>query len=287
VWGSTYLGIRYALETIPPFLQSGSRYFTAGVILWIFARLKGAPGPRREHVKPAFIIGGLLLLCGNGGVVWAEQRIASGLAALLVASEPLFIVLLQRLGPERARPGGRAIAGFCMGVAGLALLIGPFRLSGERVDLLGAGVVLFAALAWAVGSLYSRTAPRPESPLVATAIQMTAGGVLLLLVALLHGEVPAVLQRGVSLRSLLALSYLVVMGSLVGYTTYIWLLRVDSPARVSTYAFVNPVVAVFLGWLLAGEPVGARTLLAAAVIIAAVVLITLPGARLRPAPGSG
>jgi drug/metabolite transporter (DMT)-like permease len=277
-WGSTYLAIKVGLETIPPFLMSGARYFVAGVVLYAFARIKGAARPALRHWGPAFVIGALLLLCGNGGVVWAETRIASGLAALLVAVEPLFIVLLRAVGPNGKRPTPRALAGFVLALAGVVLLIGPWKLAGERVDLAGAAAVLFAAFAWAVGSLYSRDAPRPASPLVATAVQMLAGGALLTAAGLVHGEIPLV-ENGVSPRSLAAVLYLVVFGSLIGYTTYIWLLRVADPARVSTYAFVNPVVAVFLGWLIGGEAVSARMLAAATIIVVAVVMITLPEGR--------
>jgi drug/metabolite transporter (DMT)-like permease len=276
VWGSTYLAIRIGLETIPPFFMSGMRYLSAGAILYAWARLNGAPCPRLVHWRSALVVGALLLLVGNGGVVWSEQRISSGLAALFVASEPLWIVLLQSFGPLGRRPSGRAVAGVALGLAGIVLLIGPWNLKSGGVDLLGAAAVLVAAFSWAAGSLWSRQARLPEVPLLATAIQMLAGGALLTLAGFLTGESARFAPGDVSARSALALLYLMVFGSLVGYTTYIWLLRVGDPSRVSTYAFVNPVVAVFLGWALAGEIVTLRMLAAAAVIVAAVVLITLP-----------
>jgi drug/metabolite transporter (DMT)-like permease len=223
-----------------------------------------------------------MLLCGNGGVVWAEQRIASGLAALLVAVEPLFIVLLQATLPqERRRPSARALLGVVFGVTGVVLLVGPVRLGGERVDLAGAGAVLFAAFAWALGSLLSRHLAPPASPLQATALQMLAGGGLLACASGAAGEWARFSPALVSGRSLAAVAYLVVFGSLVAFTAYVWLLRAASPALVSTYAFVNPIVAVFLGWLLAREEVGPRTLVAATVIVGAVVLITLGESRRR------
>lgn len=282
VWGSTYLAIRWGIETIPPFFMAGSRYLVAGSALFAYAKFRGAPRVSLTDLGPAFLTGGLMLLCGNGGVVWAEQRIASGLAALLVAVEPLFIVLLQATLPqERRRPSARALVGATFGVVGVVVLVGPTRLAGERVDLAGAGAVLFAAFAWALGSLLSRHFAPPASPLQATALQMLAGGVLLGCASAATGEWARFSPALVSGRSLAAVAYLVVFGSLVAFTAYVWLLRVASPALVSTYAFVNPVVAVFLGWLLAREEVGVRTLVAAAVIVGAVVLITLAETRRR------
>jgi drug/metabolite transporter (DMT)-like permease len=275
VWGSTYLAIRFGLESIPPFAMSGLRYACAGAILFAAAKARGAPRVAARDFIPAFTCGALLLLCGNGGVVWAEQRISSGLTALLIATEPLFIVLLRALPPERHAPGGRALFGTALGLSGVALLLGPARLGGQRIDLLGAAVVLFAALTWAVGSLLSRRFAPTASPFQATALQMLAGGALLLVASAVTGEWGRFSFAHVSARSLAALIYLMVFGSLVGYTIYVWLLRVADPSRVSTYAFVNPVVAVFLGWALADETVTLRMLVAAAVIIAAVVLITL------------
>jgi len=274
VWGSTYLAIRFGLESIPPFLMSGLRYSLAGAILFAAAKAMGAPRIAARDLVPAFTCGALLLLCGNGGVVWAEQRISSGLAALLIATEPLFIVLLQALPPERHVPGGRALAGVALGLLGVALLLSPARLGGERVDLLGAAVVLFAAFTWALGSLFARRFTPARSPLQATALQMLAGGALLLALSATVGEWARFSPAHVSARSWAALIYLMVFGSLLGFTVYVWLLRTASPALVSTYAFVNPVVAMFLGWLLAAEPVSLRTLLAAAVIVGAVVLMT-------------
>ena len=274
VWGSTYLAIRYGLESIPPFLMSGVRYFLAGAILLAAAKAMGAPRIAARDLVPAFTCGGLMLLCGNGGVVWAEQRISSGLAALLIATEPLFIVLLQALPPERHTPRGRALSGVALGLLGVALLLSPARLGGERVDLLGAAVVLFAAFTWALGSLFARRFTPARSPLQATALQMLAGGALLLALSAAVGEWVRFSPAHVSARSWAALLYLLLFGSLLGFTVYVWLLRTASPALVSTYAFVNPTVAMFLGWLLAAEPVSLRTLLAAAVIVGAVVVMT-------------
>jgi drug/metabolite transporter (DMT)-like permease len=279
VWGSTYLAIRFGLESIPPFLMSGVRYALAGAILFAAAKARGASPVRARDFAPAFTGGALLLLCGNGGVVWAEQRVTSGLAALLVATEPLFIVFLQALLLERLAPDRRALAGVALGIGGVAVLLGPESVAGQRPDLLGTAAVLFAAFAWALGSVLSRKFRPPESPLQAAALQMLAGGALLLAVSGIAGEWTRFSPALVTPRSAAALAYLLVFGSLLGFTVYVWLLRAASPALVSTYAFVNPAVAMFLGWLLAGEPVAPQTLLAAAMIVGAVVLISLAERR--------
>lgn len=273
IWGSTYLAIRYAIETLPPFLMAGTRFLTAGAILYLFMRLRGAKAPLRLHWRSAFVLGGMLLLFGNGAVVWAEHRIASGIAALLVAVEPLWIVLLEWLRPGGRRPSGRTVIGVVLGFAGLVILVGPQDLGGGRVDVLGAIVVVVAALSWAAGSLYSREAPLPSSPFLATAMQMLAGGTLLVIAGLLTGEAGSVDPSTFSARSLGALAYLTVFGSLVAFTAYIWLLGVVSPSRASTYAYVNPLVAVVLGWALAGERLDARVALSALVIVGAVAMI--------------
>jgi drug/metabolite transporter (DMT)-like permease len=275
IWGSTYLGIRFAIETLPPFFMAGVRFVLAGVALFLWMRWRGAPPPGRAHWRSAALIGGMMILGGVGVVTWAEQRIPSGLAALLIAVMPIWIVLLEWLGPEGVRPGGKVLAGLALGMAGMALLIGPGDLGdGNPVDLIGAGAVLLAAFSWANGSLYSRRAALPDSPLLATGMEMFVGGLLLLTLALLTGEGAQVDLSAVSLRSLLALGYLIVMGSLVAFTAYIWLLKVTTPSRVATYAYVNPVVAIFVGWALAGEPLTPRVIAATAVIVAAVMLIT-------------
>jgi drug/metabolite transporter (DMT)-like permease len=289
VWGSTYLAIRFAIETLPPFLMAGVRFLTAGAILYLWARWRGAPAPEPRHWRPAAIVGGFLLLGGNGGVVWAEQRVASGLAALLVATVPLWIVLFSALGPGGRRPGARVLVGVALGLVGMALLVGPGEIAGgPGADPLGAAVLVLASVSWAIGSLYSRRAPLPSSPLVATAMEMLAGGALLVLAGLASGEAARLDLAAASPRSLLAFGYLVALGSLVGFTAYVWLLRVAAPARVATYAYVNPVVAVLLGWALAGEPLTPRILVAAAVIVAAVVAITTAGTEAQrpqaPAP---
>lgn len=274
IWGSTYLAIRFAIETLPPLLMAGIRFMIAGAILYSWTRPSEASRPAPHHWRHATVIGGLLLLGGNGGVVWAEQRVPSGLTALLIATVPFWMVLLDWVRRDGVRPTGRVVLGLFLGFAGAGLLVGPGEFAGSgRVDLMGAGVLMLASLSWATGSLYSRRARLPESPLLTTAMEMLAGGVLLMVLGLLTGEGARLNLEGLSLRSLLSLSYLIVFGSLVGFTAYIWLLRHTTPTRASTYAYVNPVVAVILGWAVANEPLTPRTLVAAAVIVPAVALI--------------
>lgn len=284
IWGSTFLAIRYAIETLPPFLMAGGRFLVAGSVLYAWARLRGAAPPTRRHWASAAVIGALLLLTGNGLVVWAEQRVPSGAASLFIATEPLWIVLLDWLSGHGARPSKRVAVGVALGLAGVSLLVQPASLvGGGAIDALGAAALLTAAFSWAAGSLYSRRAHLPPAPLLATAMQLLAGGVLLAAAAALTGELAAFHPHAASTRSLLAVLYLAVFGSLVGYTAYIWLLKVEKPSRVATYAYVNPVVAVLLGWLVAGEPLTPRTIAAAFTIIAAVVMITLVPGRRREA----
>ncbi|HSF39744.1 MAG TPA: EamA family transporter, partial [Thermoanaerobaculia bacterium] len=272
IWGSTYLAILFAIETIPPFLMAGARYLTAGTVLYLWARFRGAPRPSLTHWRSALIVGAFLLLVGNGGVVWAEQYVESGLAALLISTEPLWIVLLVWLRPGGKKPGLRVVSGLVLGFLGLMLLVKPGF--GGDVPLLGAAVLVLASLSWAWGSLWGQRAKLPESPLLTTGMQMLAGGALLFLASLVTGEPGRFELAQVSMKSVLALGYLVVFGAIVAFTAYVWLMRVASPVLVSTYAYVNPVVAVLLGWAFASEPLTAGTLVAAAVILTGVALIT-------------
>jgi drug/metabolite transporter (DMT)-like permease len=274
IWGSTYLAIRFAIETVPPFLMASSRFLIAGALMYGWARLRGVPHPQRVHWEGAAIVGGLLLLGGNGILSWAEQRVPSGLAALLVATVPLWMVLMDSV-QRRAVPAGQVIAGLLLGLLGLALLIGPgLWVGNSALDPVGLGAILLASFSWALGSLASRRVQLPKAPMMATATEMLAGGALLLVLSLALGEGGQLSLADISLRSALSLGYLILFGSIVAFTAYVWLLNNTTPARVSTYAYVNPVVAVFLGWAFAGEALTAQTLLAAAVIVAAVVIIT-------------
>ncbi len=271
IWGSTYLAIRYAVATIPPLSMAGVRFLIAGALLYLWARRHGAPAPAGRQWRAATFVGFLLLLGGNGFVVWAEQRVDSGLAALLVSTTPIFMVLLPWWSGRAPRPRPAVIVGIVVGLAGVALLVRPSGLGG--VDVAGAVMLTLASLTWALGSLYSRGADLPQSPLMATGIQMLAGGVQLVLAGMALGEPARFHLAQVSLASLFAFVYLIA-AAVVAFTAYLWLLRAAPAALVSTYSYVNPLVAVFLGWAIAGEPITGRTLAAAAVIVASVALIT-------------
>ncbi len=281
VWGSTYLAIRFAVATLPPFLLAGTRFVVAGSILYGWRRAAGFQRPTLAQWRAAAIVGGLMLVVGNGGVTWAEQWVESGTTALIVAAVPLWMVLLDWLRPGGRPPGRSVWAGILVGLLGVGLLFGGPDLDPRHA--FGWLALVVGSIAWAAGSLYSRKAVHP-APLLATGMQMLAGGVLLLLVGVLVGEPGRVDPGQVTVKSVLALGYLVVVGSLIGYSAYVWLLRVTTPAVASTYAFVNPVVAVFLGWLLAGERITPRIILASTVIVGGVALITLVRARRRPPP---
>jgi len=291
IWGSTYLAIRFAIETLPPFLMAGTRFVIAGALLYAWSRARGAARPERIHWKTTAIVGGLLLLGGNGGVVWAEQRVPSGLAALLVAALPVWMATME-WARGGIRPTAGVIGGLLLGLTGIGLLVGPGEFAGGAgADTLGAIVLVLASISWAAGSIYSRGASLPKSPLLTTGMEMLAGGGLLVLAGAVTGELGHLDLAAASTTSWLALLYLIVFGSLIGFTAYIWLLEVSTPAKVSTYAYVNPVVAVLLGWALAGEPLSLRIAIAAGVIIAGVAMVTIargekPGAASTGPPSA-
>jgi drug/metabolite transporter (DMT)-like permease len=281
VWGSTYLAIRFAIETLPPFLMAATRFIVAGGLLYAWARIFGsAARPGRAQWGATAVVGLLLLLGGNGLVVWSELRVPSGVAAVIVSLVPIFMVLVDWLRPRGNRPTARVVTGLVLGLVGVAWLIGPDSLAGGgRVDVVGTVALVVACVSWSVGSIYQRHAPMPASPALSTAMQMLAGGVALLVMGSALGEFGSMNVAAFSLRSLLGLAYLIVFGSIIAFSAYVWLLKASTPARVSTYAYVNPVVAVFLGWALADEALTPRMLVAAAIIIAGVALITLAPKR--------
>jgi drug/metabolite transporter (DMT)-like permease len=285
IWGSTYLAIRFAVETLPPFLMAAVRFLVAGGILYGWRRARGFPRPTGSQWRAATVVGALMLLGGNGGVVWAEQWIESGTAALIVATVPLWMVLLDWLRPGGRMPRPLVWAGISVGLVGVGVLFGAPEAAAEHGSRYTAGwiVLVLASVSWAIGSLYSRTAVLP-APLLATGMQMLAGGALLLVMAVVTGELRALDPAAFSTRSLLALGYLIVFGALVGYSAYVWLLRVTTPAVASTYAYVNPVVAVLLGWWLAAEALTPRIMAASAVIVGGVALITRAARPPRTAP---
>jgi drug/metabolite transporter (DMT)-like permease len=276
IWGSTYLFMRFAVETLPPVAVAGVRYFAAGAILFAIAAWRAKP----ELVKVSWrghAVVGTLLTAGNGSVALAVQRIPSGVAALLVALTPCMMVMLEWLWRRGSRPTLGVIAGLVLGIAGMLVLVGPGTLGGDRIDPIGAAIVLAGSAAWAVGSIYARTLPRFQSAVRTSGIQMMAGGAVVSIVALLAGDFARFDPSVASFKSVFSFAYLILIGSLLGYSSYMYLLGVTSAARASTYAFVNPVVAVFLGAVFAAEPVSPRVLSAGAIIVVAVALITMFG----------
>jgi drug/metabolite transporter (DMT)-like permease len=280
VWGSTYLGIRVAIETLPPFLMAGMRFLVAGSLLLAFQRLRGPLHLRLHHWRDNAIVGTFLLLGGNGLISWAELSIPSGVTALLIGSQPLIMVLTEWAWPGGARPGILTLSGLLLGFAGVAWLAAPWEnAAGGALPLGGFVAVLAACVFWAFGSIYGRHAREPAAPFTASALQMLGGSAALALVALARGEVAAFSPAAVSARSWLAFGYLAGLGSLVGFSTFVWLMKHSTPARVATYAYVNPIVAVGLGWLILREPITSRTLIASAVIVTAVAIITVQKTR--------
>jgi drug/metabolite transporter (DMT)-like permease len=283
-WGMTYLAMRVAVVSIPPHLLSGARFLLAGLILYAWTRKRGAERPTAAHWRSAAVIGGFLLLGGNASVAWAEQRVPSGLAAVLIAVAPIWMVGME-WASGGSRPTKQVMFGLLLGLAGLILLVSSRSDPGSRVDLTGALILVLASASWAWGSVWSKTATLPRSPMLATAMEMVAGGVLLLITAALSGQFGHFDPRQVSLAAALSWIYLVVFGSLIGFTAYIWLLGVTSIAKAGTYAYVNPVVAVLLGWAVLNESVTPRMLLAATIILLGVGLVNLDWST-SPAPGS-
>jgi drug/metabolite transporter (DMT)-like permease len=283
VWGSTYLAIRVAVGTIPPFTQSSIRFLIAGLILSLVTsrRPAGEPRPGRREWRDAAIIGGFLLVGGNGLVALGETTVRSGIAALLIATLPLWVAILGRLF-FNLRLARSTLIGIGLGFAGVGALVWPVGGSAS-VDLAGAGILLGSPILWAIGSLYSARAHLPARPLAGVAMQMLCGGVMLGIVAVLTGEVSRFRPADVTPDSLAALAYLVAVGSLIGFTAYAWLLRVAPLSLIATYAYVNPIVAVALGSLILGEPVTPRTLLAGVIIILAVAMIVWARGR-EPVP---
>jgi drug/metabolite transporter (DMT)-like permease len=276
IWGSTYLGIRVAVETMPPFLMAGSRFAVAGVLILTFLRLRGAPWPTAVQWRDQTIVGIFLLLGGNAIVSWAELRVPSGITCLILGASPLIMVALDWIRPHGTRPTVALVVGVAVGIAGIALLLGPGAIPEEyRPPVLYILALFVSCTSWWVGSLYSKHCRSRTPLLMAAAMQMVSGCLCMLLTGLILGEGRDLVLTAISFRSWAAFGYLVVMGSIVAFPVYVWLLEHSTPAKVSTYAYVNPVVAVFLGWLILGEPMNGRILLASAIIIGAVAIITM------------
>ena len=276
IWGSTFLGIRFAIETIPPLLMAGARFVAAGLIMYGIALAQGIGKSTWANWRTSLIIGACLLLAGNGGVTISEQHIDSGLAALIVAIVPSYIVLLGWATGMAPRPSPIVWLALVGGFVGVGILFGPalhFSSNDGRHPAIGISILLVSSFIWSAGSLYSRTAKHAPSPFLTAAQQMLCGGALLLLAGIVTGELPHFHLDSISTLSLASFVYLVIIGAVVGYTAYIWLLRHCEPAKVATYAYVNPIVAVLLGAFFAGETVTMRTLIAAALIIGSVALV--------------
>jgi len=284
VWGSTYLAIRFTVETIPPFMSAALRFLASGIILFAWRRAAGDPVPTKQQWISTAIVGTALLLGGNGVVAWAEQRVPSGIAALMMSTIPLWLVLFEAFRPRGNKPSWRAIIGLLIGFGGVFLLIGPAEFggkSGTQFDTFGTIALLCASFLWSLGSIYSKHADMPKSSWMATGTEMLTGAVALFIISAGSGELNGFHFASVSLRSWLGLAFLITIGSLVGFVSYGWLLQNAPISLVSTYAYVNPVVAVFLGSWLAGESLTPRILLAAAIIIGSVIFINS-----GPRPGS-
>ncbi len=275
VWGSTYLAIRFSVETIPPFLHAALRFLISGAILYIWRRVAGDPAPTASNWKSTAIVGAALLLGGNGLVGWAEQSVPSGIAALMIATSPFWLTLFEALRSGGAKPTWQAILGLIVGFSGVFLLIGPAEFTGaeESFDSFGIILLLLAPFFWSLGSIYAKNADMPKSTLLGTGMEMLSGAVALFIVSVFKGELNGFHIGLVSTRSWLGLAYLITFGSLIGFVSYGWLLHNAPISLMSTYAYVNPVVAVFLGNLLADEPLNGRILMAAAIIIGSVVVI--------------
>ncbi|HEY2731222.1 MAG TPA: EamA family transporter [Polyangia bacterium] len=276
IWGSTYLAIRVGVRSVPPLLLSGCRFVGAGGLLYAFLRARGTRTPTPAEWGHAAVAGLLMLTAGNGLVTWAEKQVPSNLTALLVAAVPLDMAMLDWARPGGTRPTRRVFAGIAIGVAGMSLLVSGGRHSSHETSLLAIGAVLLSGVCWSAGSLYARYGAMHRHPVMAAAQQMLAGGTVMLLLAALRGDPRAVLATGVSTESALALVYLMLFGSCVAFSAFGWLVKATTPARLSTVAYVNPLVALVLGWALLDERLGARALAGAALIVCAVLVMTVP-----------
>jgi drug/metabolite transporter (DMT)-like permease len=275
-WGGTYLAMKIAIETIPPFIMGGTRFLTAGLLVYIWGIYKGQEPPEKSHWLYASLLGILMLLIGQGGIIWAQQYVPSGVAAIIFATVPLWMTLISWVCQGAQRPNNLVIFGLFLGFFGIVLQVKNSLLG---VDInsnhwVGYIVLILAAVSWAWGSVYSRVFRLPASPLMSIALQMLTGGTFYIVVSLLKGEWKQFEVLSISLGSMLSLGYLILFGSIIGFGAYIWLLKVADPTMVSTYAYVNPVVAVFLGCTLAGEPLTLNDAVVAMLILTSVVIIS-------------
>ena len=286
LWGSTYLFIRFAIDTIPPFLLGATRFVASGGALYLLARWRGAPRPTSTDLRLAGITGVLMLGLGNGGVMLAEKTVPSGIVALIVSCVPIWVVMIDWLRPQGVRPRKTMFAGLALGLVGMVILIGPKAIIGEgNIDEVGTLILLVGSVSWSIGTLMTRWSKRSGSPLVFAALQMLAASAAMLVMSLFTGDWRQFSWSGLTPLSIFSFWYLVIAGSIIGYTAYVYLLGVVSAAKASTYAYVNPIIAVVLGWLFANEPLGGRTIVAAAVILAGVAIITSSQSSAKSATG--
>jgi len=274
IWGSTFIAIKYAVEAIPPFLMMGIRSLAAGLILYLWSRGRGDEKAKGEHVIPIVIIGTLFFLVGHGLLAWGQQKVPSGLAALLCASQPLWIATIESFMVKDHKATPKTIFGLVIGFLGISLLFAPWeKLGNHHVDSLSAFAILLGALSWSGGAVYSRVAKLPKSPFLSAGLELIIGGFLLLACGLLMGEGNQLRLHELPLHSLLGLLYLIIFGSVITFTAYIWLLSITSATRVGTHSYINPVIAVFLGWAIAGEALSLQIFMATIIIIISVYLI--------------
>jgi drug/metabolite transporter (DMT)-like permease len=280
IWGSTYLAIRYAVETIPPLYTAGLRHLIAGTILLVWCLAKRLR-PTRAQIRASIIIGTFFFLIGHGTLHWAEQRVPSGLASLLIASEPIWVFLLSAFVARRWRLNAPLLIGILLGFGGVGLLMGHSALNSGPGVFVGSVAIVIGAISWSVGIIYSRKSHLSGHPLLLSALSLLAGSIQLLLVGTAVGEYRGFSFASVTIRSWLALAYLILFGSVIAFTAYNWLLEHYSPTLVATHTYVNPIVAVLFGWLFAGEAVTFNVLLSAALVIGAVMLVDRGMTRLQ------
>lgn len=273
VWGTTYLAIKYAIETIPPFLMMGMRSLIAGTVLYTWGRLRGDANVSRKELPSLILIGSLFFLIGHGVLAWAQQTVPSGVAALLIASEPIIIALFEPLFTKEGRVGKRTVFGMLIGVSGIAVLVMPQGFDFKNANVIGSFGVLIGACSWASGAIYSRVVRLPRSPLITGGLQLLFGGVFLILVSSMLGEWSAFTFSRVTIQSWLGLVYLILFGSIITFSAYTWLLSITSATRISTHTFINPVVAVIVGWAFGGEALTTEMLVATVLIVISVYLV--------------
>ncbi len=273
IWGTTYLAIKYAVETIPPFLMMGMRSLSAGTVLYLWGRMRGDANVSRQELPPLILIGFLFFLIGHGILAWAEQTVPSGVAALLIASEPIILALFEPLFTREGRVEKRTLLGMLIGVSGIAVLVMPQGYDFKNANVLGSFGILVGTCSWASGAIYSRVVKLPRSPFITSGLQLMFGGLLLILASSMLGEWTAFRFSQVALRSWLGLAYLVLFGSIITFSAYTWLLTVTSATRISTHTFINPVVAMLVGWAFAGEALTGEVLAATVLILISVYLV--------------